>query len=64
MPKLPPHRRSAGPARRCTTETAEVIHLDAAESRKLVENLLRPAREPNASMRAAQQHYRNAVRSK
>jgi uncharacterized protein (DUF1778 family) len=45
-----------------TIESAEIIRLNAAESRKLAESLLRPAREPNEAMRAAKQHYHGAVR--
>jgi uncharacterized protein (DUF1778 family) len=47
-----------------TIEAAEIIRLNAAESRELAESLLRPAREPNEAMRAAKQHYRDAVRPK
>jgi uncharacterized protein (DUF1778 family) len=47
-----------------TIETTEIIRLNAAESRRLVDNLLAPAREPNEAMRAAKQHYRDAVQPK
>ena len=42
-------------------EATEIIRLNAAESRKLAENLLRPAREPNEAMRAAKRHHGDAV---
>jgi uncharacterized protein (DUF1778 family) len=47
-----------------TIEATEIIRLNAAESRRLVENLLGPARQPNEAMSAAKQHYRDAVQPK
>ena len=42
-------------------EAAEVVRLNAKESRKLAEALVGLPRGPNAAMRAAKRHYRNAV---
>jgi len=42
-------------------EAAEVIRLNAADSRRLAENLLGRPRGPNAAMRAARQHHRDVV---
>jgi len=47
-----------------TIEMAEIIRLNAADSRKLAEDLLRPAREPNQAMRAARRRYREAVQAR
>ena len=43
-------------------EAAEVIRLNAADSRILAQALLGRPRAPNAAMRAARQHHRDAVR--
>jgi len=47
-----------------TIEAAEIIRLNAADSRKLAENLIRPAREPNQAMRAARRRFRAAVQAR
>jgi uncharacterized protein (DUF1778 family) len=51
-------------AAKSAIEATEVIRLDAEESRKLAEHLLRPPREPNQDMLMAKQHYRDFVEPK
>lgn len=45
-----------------TVESLEIIRLNAAESRKLAEALLGPAREPNEHLLAAKKLYNETIR--